>query len=326
MGDSVRGRECSVEFSANPMGRRKSLAMIAAGMMALLSPRVDWGDEDKRPLRLAISADTLAGANVNDARAAYLIWLREVTHHYAVQTAAVVPEVFLPSAELIRLVRQGSLDGYGLTAPELAKVLDLTEPSTVVLQDYLADGTQYVLLVHRNGGFKKLADLRGAHLVSHLHRDMVLLPAWLGTMLASNGLGQASHFFSRQTVSDKTNQVVLPVFFRRADAACLARPSWETAVELNPQLGRDLVPLEVSPKVIPIGFAFRRNTSPEMRNALVASILNISSYAAGQQIVDLYQSRAFAVRPLSAMNPTLEMLRAYERVALQAGVPRKGAS
>jgi ABC-type phosphate/phosphonate transport system substrate-binding protein len=300
--------------------------MIAASMAAILGRPIGLCAEDQRPLRLAISADTLAGANVSDARAAYLVWLREVARHYPVQTAVVVPDVFIPSDELIREVRQGSLDCYGFTAPELAKLLDLTEPSTLVLQDYLADGMQYVLLVHRNSAFKKLADLRGAHVVSHLHRDMVLAPAWLGTILASNGLAQAEHFFSRQTVSDKINQVVLPVFFRRVEAACLVRQSWETAVELNPQLGRDLVALAVSPKLIPIGFGFRRNTSPEMRKALVASILNISSYAAGQQIVALYQSRAFALRPLSVMNPTLDMLREFERVSVQGGAPHKGAS
>jgi ABC-type phosphate/phosphonate transport system substrate-binding protein len=300
--------------------------MIAAAMTASLFRSRSIRAEERRPLRLAISADTLAGANVNDARAAYMVWLREVSRHNSTQTAVVVPEVFISSEELIRTVRQGSLDCYGFTAPELAKLLDLTDPSTIVLQDYLADGMEYVLLVHRENGFKKLADLRGAHLVSHLHRDMVLLPAWLGTLLGSNGLPQSAHFFSQETMSDKINQVVLPVFFRRIDAACLAHQSWETAVELNPQLGRDLVPLAVSPRLIPIGFAFRRNTSVEMRKALVASILNISSDAAGQQIVDLYQSRSFAVRPLSAMNPTLAMLREFERVSTSGATPRKGAS
>lgn len=315
-----------MQSSSNQVTRRQSMAIVAAGMAAALCHPIGLRAEDKRPLRLAISADTLAGANVNDARAAYLVWLREVARHYSVQTAVVVPEVFLPSDELIRKVREGSLDCFGFTAPELVKIVDLTDPGTLVLQDYLADGMQYILLVHRNSAFKKLADLSGAHVVSHLHRDMLLSPAWLGTLLASNGLKQPEHFFGRQTVNDKVSQVVLPVFFRRVDAACLARQSWETAVELNPQLGRDVVALAVSPKVIPIGFAFRRNTDPEMRKALVASIWSVSSYTAGLQIVELYQSRAFVVRPLSAMNPSLELLRDYVRVSAQAGDARKGAS
>ncbi len=310
--------------SGKQFSRRRSLMMLAGSIASILASATSLHADDRRTLRLAISADTLAGANVNDARAAYLVWLREVARLYPVQTATVVPEVFLPSGELIRDIRQGSLDCYGVTAPELAKVVDLTEPNSLVLQDYLADGMEYVLLVHHNSSFKKLADLHGAHLLSHLHRDMVLLPAWLGTTLASGGLPQPEHFFASHTMNDKINQVVLPVFFRRVDAACLSRRDWDTALELNPQLGHDLFPLLVSPKVIPIGFGFRRNTSPDARQALISSILSVSTFTAGQQIVDLYQSRAFLIRPISTMNTTLEIVRQFEHLSGQSFGSRKG--
>lgn len=323
MADVIReGRE--MDGLDKRVSRRQCLVMTAAVTAAIMTDHTSLRAEDRRPLRLAISTETLAGANINDARAAYLVWLREVAHLYPVQVAKAVPEVFLPSRELTRDVRQGSLDCYGVTAPELEKLADLTDPDSLVLQDYLADGMQYVLLVHRNSSLKKLTDLRGTHIVFHLHRDMVLLPAWLGTMLASQGFSQPEHFFASRTNNDKINQVVLPVFFRRIDAACLARRSWDTAVELNPQLGRDLIALATSPRIIPIGFGFRRNTSPESRQALITSIQNVSSYTAGQQIVDLYQSRAFVVRPLSAMNATFDMLRQFERVSGLAAESRGG--
>lgn len=306
------------------ISRRECLTRLTAITAGILTVDISMRADDRQPLRLAISTETLAGANINDARAAYLVWLHEVSRQYSIQTAKAVPEVFLRSDELIRDVRQNLLDCYGVTALELLKLADLTDPSCLVLQDYLADGMQYVVLVHRNSSFKTLTDLRGAHVVSHLHRDMILLPAWLGTMLSSNGLGQPEHFFASRTDSDKINQVVLPVFFRRIDAACLARRNWDMAVELNPQLGRDLVVLANSPKIIPIGFGFRRTTSPDSRKALISSIQNVSSFAAGQQIVDLYQSRAFVVRPLSAMNSTFAMLRQFERTAGSAPDTRKG--
>jgi ABC-type phosphate/phosphonate transport system substrate-binding protein len=312
------------ERSDKRMTRRQSMTMLASIVAAMLAPEFCRGANDKRPLRIAISVDTLAGANVNDARAAYLVWLREVARYTGTHTAEVVPEIFLLPEDLIRDVRQGSLDCYGVTAPELAKLVDLTVPEEIVIQDYLAEGMEYVLLVHNSGPIKKIADLRGAQIVSHLHRDMVLVPAWLGTMLASSGLPQPEHFFASQKLSDKINQVVLPVFFRRVDAACLARRNWEMAVELNPQLGRDLRPLAVSPKVIPIGFFFRCNTNADSRKALIQSIQTISTLTAGQQIVALYQSRAFVVRPLSAMRATLEMVRQFDRVSRQQPGARKG--
>ena len=203
---------------------------------------------------------------------------------------------------------------------------DLSDPDLLVLQDYLADGMEYVLLVHTSSPFKKIADLRGAQILSHLHRDMVLLPAWLDTMLAAGNLPAADRFFGGNTPQDKVNQVVLPVFFRRADGALLARRSWDTAVELNPQLGRDLRPLAVSPKVIPIAIAFRRNCNPIGRKNLVDSMVSLSTMIAGQQIAALYQSRQFVLRPASVMKGTLELVHQFERVSAQQARSRRGPS
>ena len=306
------------------MTRREYLAMMAGAAAIALTPGICRGENGRPVPRVAISVETLAGANVNDARAAYKVWLSEVSRQYGTQTAVVVPEVFIPSEDLIREIRQGTLDCYGVTAMEFAKVVDLTDPDSLVLQDYLADGIEYVLLVHSSSQFKKIADLRDARMVSHLHRDMVLLPAWLGTMLAANNLPAPEHFFASHKLSDSLNQVVLPVFFRRLDAACVARRSWETAVELNPQLGRDLRALAVSPKVIPVVFGFRRNTNANARKALIDAILRIDTVPAGQQIVALYQSHGFVVKPVSVMNGTMEMVRQYERLSAQQAHSRKG--
>ncbi len=232
-----------------------------------------------------------------------------------------VPEIFLPSEEMIRGVRQGTIECFGVTTLEFEKVADLVDPDSLLLQDYLADGMEYVLLVHNNSAFKKVADLKGAQLLTHFHRDMVLAAAWLGTLLAANNLPQPEHFFGSEKLTDNLNQAVLPVFFRRADAACLARRNWETAVELNPQLGRDLRALAISPRIVPISIAFRRGCSMEGRRVLIDSILKVASLTAGQQIINLYQSRGFIVRPTSVMNGTLEMVRQFERVSAAA---RKG--
>ncbi len=308
---------------ATSVTRRQCLTGIAATVAGSLWPAISRGENPRTILLIAISVETLAGANVNDARAAYRVWLREVARQYAETAAQPIPDIFISSDELIRSVRKGSIDCYGLTAPEFARVADLTDPDSLVIQDYVADGLEYVLLVHNQGRFKTISDLRDSSIVSHLHRDMALLPAWLSTTLADNNLPSPESFFASHKRSNSLTQVVLPVFFRRVDGACLARKDWETARELNPQLGRDLRPLLVSPKVIPIVFGFRRNTNASSRKALIESIQRINTLPAGQQIVALYQSSGFVVRPLTVMKGTLEMVRRYERLtALQAGPPK----
>jgi hypothetical protein len=306
------------------MTRRQCLALLAGAGTAALAPELLRAGNESKLLRVAVSVETLAGANINDARAAYQVWISEITHEYEHPTAEPVPGVFIPSQELIRGIRQGTIDCYGVTALEFTEVAELTDPDALVLQDYLADGMEYVLLVHSSSRFNKLGDLRGAQVLTHFHRDMVLLPAWLSTMLAANNLPAPERFFGNLDSRGTLNQVVLPVFFRRADGACLARRSWETAVELNPQLGRDLRALEVSPKIIPIAIGFRRGCNANSRKLLVNSMLTISNSAAGKQISALYQARGFVARPTSVMKSTVEMVRQFERLAAQQTGSRNG--
>ena len=308
------------------MTRRQCLALLAGAGTAALAPEFCRAGNDIKLLRVAVSVETLAGANINDARAAYLVWISEITHQFGHSTAEPVPGVFIPSQEMIRGIRQGTIDCYGVTALEFTEVAELTDPDVLVLQDYLADGMEYVLLVHSSSRFKKLADLRGAQVLTHFHRDMVLLPAWLSTMLAANNLPAPERFFANLEARGTLNQVVLPVFFRRADGACLARRSWETAVELNPQLGRDLRAVEVSPKIVPIAIAFRRGCNANGRKMLLDSMLTISNSMAGRQISALYQARGFVARPTSVMKSTVEMVRQFERLSGQQAGSGKGHS
>jgi ABC-type phosphate/phosphonate transport system substrate-binding protein len=306
--------------------RRECVATLAATAATALAPPYTFSQSERNILLVAISIETLAGANVNDARAAYRVWLREVASAYGKRTAETVSEIFIPSEEIIRSVRRNAIDCYGGTALEFAKLVEFTDPDSLVLQDDLADGVEYVFIVHNGSRFRTLSDLSGANIASHHHRNMVLLPAWLDTTLSDHNLPALEKFFASHRLSENLTQVVLPVFFRRLDGACLTRRSWETALELNPQLGRDLRLLLVSPRIIPITFGFHRNTSPESRQALIDSIRRISSFTAGRQIVALYQSTEFVVRPISVMKGTLEMVRRYERLSAQHAKAGKGRS
>lgn len=308
------------------MTRRRWLALAAGMAAAAYASQLCLGEDHRQILRLAISTDTLAGANVNDVRAAYKVWTNEVIRQDRIVGAEMVPEIFLTSEEMIRDIRQGTIEGFGITALEFLKVANLVDPESVLLQDYVSDGMEYVLLAHNKGSIKKIADLKGAQLLVHLHRDMLLASAWLGTLLAANNLPQAEHFFAGQKREDNLNQVVLPVFFHRADACCLSRRNWETFVELNPQLGRDLGILAISPKLIPNVIAFRRGSSEEARKALIDAIFKMASLNAGQQIVALYQSHGFITKPTSVMNGTLQMLHDFQRASGQLGGRGEGRS
>jgi ABC-type phosphate/phosphonate transport system substrate-binding protein len=287
---------------------------MSGAAVAMSLPKLVHAEMPASILNLAMSIDTLAGANVNDARAAYRLWINVIIRQFALTCVQPVPDIFIPSEEVIRGVRQGTIECFGITALEFSRISNLIDPASLILQDYVADGLEYVILVHRKSPFKKLADLLGAQVILHQHRDTLLVPAWLTTMLAASSLPRPERFFASQKFTDNLNQVLLPVFFRRADGAVLVRRNWDTAIELNPQLGNDLNTIAISPKIVPAAIGFRRGCIPEARGAVLNAFAKISTVPAGQQIVALYQSRGIAIRSASVMNGTLEMVREFDRL------------
>ena len=116
---------------------------------------------------------------------------------------------------------------------------------------------EYVLLVHRDGPIKEIGDLQGRSLVWIDNPRACLAPIWLDTLLAQQGLGPADQFFGKMTPTKKTSQAVLPVFFRQADVCLTMRSGFQTAAELNPQVGRQLRVLATSPELVNQIFCYR---------------------------------------------------------------------
>jgi ABC-type phosphate/phosphonate transport system substrate-binding protein len=150
---------------------------------------------------------------------------------------------------------------------------------------------------------------------------MSLANAWLATLLASQGLPAPERFFSSQESRSKLTQVLLPVFFQRADAACVTDRGLATATELNPQLGRDLRTLVVSPALVPGFFGFHRACPPAVRQRFEQALKSMGSDSASQQFLALFQTTALFTKTAAHLEPTLEMLRQYEKLGNQSLTP-----
>ena len=294
---------------------RRQFAHLLAGFGAYLTlPGMARLHGQDRRMRVAVSAETLAGANINDARAAYRVWGEELQRGLGITRTDLVPDVFIPSEQMIQMIRAATIDCFVLTAWEYAKVADVLDTDWVLVEDYVADGLEYLLVVHNASSFKTIEDLRGSRFTVHHHRDTVLLSAWVSLLLASSGQGPMENFFSSTISRDNMTQVVLPVFFHRADAAGLTRRAFDVAAEMNPQLGRDLRILAVSPKLIPIVFCFRRGCRTEDVQQFKDAVVKFKTLTAGQQVLQIYQSSGFTPKHGSSMKPTLDLVRQYERL------------
>jgi phosphonate transport system substrate-binding protein len=261
-------------------------------------------------LRIAISESIAGEVNGNDARAAIKAWAEAIAR----QTGIRIEPELCTIAQLMQRVRNRQVDAFAINILEYMRLAPYAGPELVVDQSQLPDGEEYLVLVHQSSGIQSLADLRGRGLLLHENTRMCLDRMWLDTLLASAHLGTAETALGRIESSLKLSRVVLPVFFRQADACLVSRRGFNTMCELNPQLAKQLRVLAMSPKLLTTFTAFHRDSPVETRRRFLAAVTHLHESLAGRQALMLFGGTRLLQADISALRTSLDVVHAYERI------------
>lgn len=310
------GKQAPVgETRGRLLSRRLALAAIP-GASAWLRAAPNGGASG--PLRLAISESLVTDVNPNDARAAMLIWLKRMGQELNI-VVEISPKVFESGPEILRRARQGQLDAVALNIVEYRQIADVLDPSQIVATASEAAMERYVLLAKRSSGIQQLADLRGRRMCALKGARMCVADAWLATILDAGHLGPSEEWLRSVTTDTKVSRVILPVFFGQADACLTSKYGFDTMCDLNPQVGRDLATLAVSPPLVPTFYAFHKNYQGRDRDRFARVYSNMGNSAAGRQLATLFQFDTLIPRDASCLTSALRILEAAERIHSRRG-------
>jgi phosphonate transport system substrate-binding protein len=281
---------------------------------------------DGAPLRLAISESMVVDVNLSDARAAMQTWIRRMQADLNV-AIEIDAKVFSSTEEIVRRVRGGQLDAAALSVVEYRPISDLLDTSEIFVGAGTSGPDEYLLLVKRDSGFSRLADLRGRRLNMLKAPKMCVAPAWLTTALDEQRLGSADSFFGAATSDTKVTRVILPVFFGQSEACLTSRRGFETMCELNPQVGRNLIAVANSPLLVTCFYAFRKNYRDPSREKFFNLHKTLLSSPAGRQLAALFHFDELTIRDASCLASSLNILDKAESVrARLAPAGRKGGN
>ena len=145
-------------------------------------PRLLPGTPATEAVRIAISESLVADVNMNDARAAMTIWLKQLARDlkYDIEYS---PKVFDTTDEIISRARNGRLDAVSLNILEYRQIADYLDPSQVVAPSPGQGPDRYMLLAKRGSGFGQLAQLRGRRLSMLKAPKTCVAPAWIAKVL-----------------------------------------------------------------------------------------------------------------------------------------------
>lgn len=269
-------------------------------------------------LRFGYSSNLFSEVSRSDAKAALAIWTQELVQlaGYRLKTEMVLFED-LPT--LVAAIRDDKIDFVGLSSLDYLRIRNRTsmEPALTGRKGGRV-GEEQVLLVHRDSGITSLGHLKGRKLTRMGGSSGEIASLWIDTVLAKKGFPMAGRHFAGVKEVGKAQAAILPVFFRKADACVVNRRAWEIAVELNPQVGRELVVLANSPEFPIAVTCFRSSMSEEQKIEFIRLSLKMVSTPAGKQILTLFKIDTISRAGSINMESLATLLADHDRYAAVA--------
>jgi phosphonate transport system substrate-binding protein len=292
------------------------LAVAFSGRPALAE---DPASTERVSVGFGLTKSMFADVNENDAAAAVSVYLKTLGQEFGIDAR---PYIFAGSAEMAKALQQQEVDILGISATEYFELEKegLEGPLLLsVANDSVTE--EYVLLVRDGGPIEKAEDLRGTSLIVANEIRAALAPMWLEVFLRQRGLGSTSQVFGKVSSSSKPTQVLLPVFFGKADACLVRSGAWDLMAELNPQVKTQLRALAMSPPIIPGFTCFRRGISPALKRRILETSSASHTTPSFKQVMALFKVGKLVERPLSALDGTRELVSAYRALAPRIPAP-----
>lgn len=273
---------------------------------------------DDATMRVGFSSAVFTGINMIDARNSIKSLTASLAREYDIPTDK-DPLIYENVDEAEAILNQRLIGTINMTTSDywlLRKKISL-DRFLVTVQCGTPDET-YILLVKKDGRVAKLADLRGKHLTMMTSPAMTLATVWLDVELSKHTLPPTTELLGSILKFPKPAKVVLPVFFGQADACLVTRRAYDTMVELNPEVGRQLSIIATSPICIAALFGLRSDYPSGLKEKTIRAFAGLHQTSHGRQLLALFQTEKIIECPISSFENSLALLDEHARLCPEA--------
>lgn len=170
-----------------------------------------------------------------------------------------------------------------------------------------ASEAQFLLVARQGAGIKSARDLAGKRvmlLADHELSDLLmdtLCRRSLGRDCASAGVAIVKE--------NRSQQLLLKLFFGKADAVLVRGYAYEVAAELNPQIRHRTQVIEKYPLYGAAIGLFSRRVDPAFRDYVIGKVPLVQKHPRGQQILQVMQTERVVRYPKSILDPIRDLMR-----------------
>ncbi len=253
-------------------------------------------------LHLALPFHVLDELTRKDAQFAMDMWTKEIVRIVKKQTNIhfIVTSDFLENdytqtnlslSKKFDLIILGALDFFDYNFDKYWESVALTTVKGHFPEEYL-------VLARKDRNYKDIRDLQSKKIALSKNQDERIIEYWLNYLLQKKHFGSADDFFKSQTFVTKDSKAIVSVFFNKADACVVNYNQFQTMVQLNPQIGQDLVVIAQSPAFARGMFCLKKTLDEKIKQIITNAALDLNKSQRGKQILAFFgQSSMIPSKP-----------------------------
>jgi hypothetical protein len=246
---------------------------------------------DKRVYyRIGFYRDMLNDIKPEDAKAATKLLTNEFMGEIDVNASSETI-IINGNVEAANLLENHELDILALPAIDFLKIKteEPIEPLFVTLTDEKI-GNEFLLICNKNDNLNSISELRNKSIMIYTGYGLATPVTWLENLLLENKLDLPEKFFLKINYEPNASLSVFPVFFKKISACIVPRSTFNTLVELNPQLGKSIKIIGASP-LYPFGLLciWSKLQDKDLKNNMRKSTANLNKTTRGKSLLTLFK-------------------------------------
>lgn len=261
--------------------------------------------------QIAFSTNVFKGVYLNDAIAVAKVLTKTLLKEYNQEKYEVLsPTTFSNLDELDELIEKQEVEVFIMHSTEYIQAKNRNKLEPIGSASREGEPYEiYYILAHKQSQYKNLSDLKGKSLLVGSPYEGDIPVIWLEHLLKQKKMATLENYFSKIEFFDNALPAILPVFFKKVDVCLVSKNSFETICELNPQIQRELVAIEISQPITIGVVALRKNISDKkVRSDVIDAFLNLHNKVAAKQFLSIFKIEKVIEFKDEYLNSTYEIL------------------
>ncbi len=280
--------------------------------MAGVFPRTGLAAKsEETPCNVGYSIKSVSDVDPKDAEAALKVWIRELADQYGFKVNL---SLYDSVDRLVEDFAAKKLDFIVVSSLDYLRLSNALKAQPEVTQVRNGKSTvKYLMLVNEETRKKGVGSLKNKKLSILKSNYLGLL--FLDTYLMQAKLPFSDRFFAATGEKTKESQVILDVFFGKADAGVVTDTAFQMMKELNPQVGRKLHVMAESADLISTVGIFHPQYPPAFKKRAIAGMnSDFKHYERGKQIVLLFNIERMDSITVNQLDGVRKLARDYDRL------------